>query len=194
MTKWKASLFAGAILALLLILKVTMPNHISAEPPVAQGVRMPNGESIPKTLEQPQTVPQRIYDAVGERERALESLRKIMACPQDMGVPDDIPTYKEEGTKILFPKHGFEEMYVQGWHRCLFLIGDSTGDIRDIEWTSCCNSFNNMAAWGHGLLRGQHDCWQRIIALADIYNVELIRRVAKELHREFPHGVIWRRR
>jgi hypothetical protein len=195
MTKRKASLFAASgLVALLLILETKRPNFMSAEPPgPAQGVRMFNG-TWPITSESSEAARYREDDIVRHNERrAIESLRKTMACPQEIPVPDGIPTYKEAGAGFVFPKHGFEARYLEGWNECLFVIGVKSGDIH-CEMTSCAQSFNNIFEQGAGLVAGFHDCQKRIIALADIYNVELIRRMAKELHREIPDGVAWRRK
>src|SRR4051794_25983181 len=96
MTRWEAFLFASALAALLLFLEVKRPNNVGAEPPeAAQGDRVFNG-SWPKTSEPGPPAREKERDIVGASERqAMQTLRKAMACPQYILVPDEIPTYKE---------------------------------------------------------------------------------------------------
>jgi hypothetical protein len=135
---------------------------------------------------------QRTEDRVQRRATAL--LRKAMSPPQEIPLPRDIPTYKESGGRIVFPKHGYEDMYFQGWNECLYVIGSTNAKIHGEIMTSCLTSFNNNWSAGGGLVAGFHDCQRRIIFLAKIYNLGLIRTLAKELHREIPDGVAWERK
>ena len=123
--------------------------------------------------------------------QSMAALRNAMSIPQRIPVPRDIPMYKESGTQLVFPKHGYENTYIQGWNECLYVIGNTRTDIHGEIMTSSFESFNNAWESGAGLVDGFHDCQRRIIFLADLYNLDLIRKVAKELHREIPDGVAW---
>lgn len=126
--------------------------------------------------------------------RASALLKTGMTCPQDIPVPSYIPMHMEDGSRIVFPKHGYEEMYFQGWNECLYVIGkielDPRGDIR----SSCLTSFNNNWVSGAGLVAGFDDCQRQIVFLATIFNLDLIRETAKKLHHEIPGGVVWERK
>jgi hypothetical protein len=126
--------------------------------------------------------------------RATAALRKAMRPPQNIPVPRDIPTYEDSGEQVVFPKHGYEQMYFQGWNECLYVIGSTNDKIHGEIMPSSLDSFNNEWGAGAGLFDGFHDCQRRIIFLAGIYNLDLIRKVAKELHREIPGGVAWERK
>jgi hypothetical protein len=60
--------------------------------------------------------------------------------------------------------------------------------------SSCLTSFKNDWESGAGLVAGFQDCQRRAVFLTSIYNLDLIRNTAKELHREIPGGVAWERK
>lgn len=126
--------------------------------------------------------------------RATALLRKAMSPPQEIPVPRDIPMYKESAARIIFPKHTYEEMYFQGWNECLYVIGSTNAEIHGQIMTSILSQASNEWVSDAGLIAGFHDCQRRIIFLAETCNLGLIRKVAKELHREIPGGVAWERR
>ncbi|MGD0900195.1 MAG: hypothetical protein ABR915_20365 [Thermoguttaceae bacterium] len=117
-----------------------------------------------------------------------------MRLPQEIPTPSIFRMYEERGERIVSPKHGYEQAYLDGWNECLYVIGNTNagpqGDIR----TPCFVSFKNDMASGAGLFAGFDDCQRRIVSLAKIYNLDLIRSLARELHREIPGGVPWERR
>jgi len=84
-------------------------------------------------------------------------------------------------------------MYFEGWNECLYVIGNTSAEIHGKIMTSSPRSFNNDSESGAGLVAGFNDCQQRVIDLASIYNLDLVRQVAKDLHREIPDGVAWAR-
>ena len=102
--------------------------------------------------------------------------------------------YYTYGQRLVFAKHDYERAYLDGWNECLYVIGNTNagpqGDIR----SSCLVSFRNDCPTGAGLVAGFDDCQRRIVSLAKIYNLDLIRNLARELHREIPGGVPWERR
>jgi hypothetical protein len=151
-----------------------------------------NGSSTkPVEIDQPD---RRIEeDDIGDSEkRAMRSLRTNMACPQIIPVPEVIPTYFEDEAGIIFPKHGYEHSYFEGWNECLRVIGSTNRDVHDIEMTSSNQSFKNVWWVGAGLVAGFFDCQRRIIAPSRLYNIEQVRQSAKELFRQIPNGVYWK--
>ena len=75
-------------------------------------------------------------------------LRNAISLPQDVPTPREIRMYEVDGERIYFPKHGYEQMYLQGWNECLYVIGNTNagpqGDIRSL----CLMSFKNDWASG----------------------------------------------
>jgi hypothetical protein len=55
----------------------------------------------------------------------MEVLRKAVRPPQVIPVLSEIPTYEEDGSRIAFPAHRYEEMYFQGWNECPYVIGNT---------------------------------------------------------------------
>ena len=122
--------------------------------------------------------------------QSMAALRDAMSIPQQIPVPRDIPMYKESGTQLVFPEHGYENTYVRAGMNASTSL-ETHPEIHGEIMTSSFHSFNNDWESGAGLVDGFHDCQRRITFLADIYNLDLIRKVAKELHREIPDGVAW---
>ena len=88
--------------------------------------------------------------------------------------PAEIRMYEVDGERILFPKHGYEQMYLQGWNECLYVIGNTNAGVQGDIRSSCLLLFKNDWASGAGLVAGFDDCQRRIISLAKIYNLDLI--------------------
>ena len=126
--------------------------------------------------------------------RATAALRKAMSAPQEIPIPRDIRLYEESGPTFAFPKLDYEHMYFQAWNQCLYVVGNTNADIHGDISSSCLQSFKDDWGASAGLVTGFDDCQKRIIFLAGIYNLDLIRKVAKELHREIPGGVAWERK
>jgi hypothetical protein len=129
--------------------------------------------------------------AIGEECLAL--LRKAMAPPQTIQVPKDIPLHKESGGTIIFPRLAYEQRYIEGWNECLYVVGNTDADIRGEIMTPNYTSFKDDFYSGAALVQGFHDGQQLILTLANIYRLEAIRNVAKELHRKIDSNVAWRR-
>jgi hypothetical protein len=126
--------------------------------------------------------------------QSTELLRKAIGLPQEIPVPRDLRMHEENGERLVFPKHEYEQMYLQGWNECLYVIGNTNAPVDGDIMSSCLSSFNNNWESGAGLVAGFQDCQKRMMTLSKIYNLELIRNLAKELHRAFPNGVAWERK
>jgi hypothetical protein len=126
--------------------------------------------------------------------QATALLREAMRLPQEIPVPSGIRMYEEEGERIVFSKLGYQKMYLQAWNECLYVVGNTNAPIEGDIMSETFMSFKNDWASGAGLVAGFQDCQQRMVSLAKIYNLDLIRNLARELHREIPAGIAWTRK
>lgn len=185
----------GRLAVLWLCFAVSGLNGASAEPPtpVAEPVLF-NGSWKCMAAEKPRSA--RRSDGTESRVqgRATALLQKALSPPQEVPVPRHIPMYRKSGEQTAFPRHGYEDTYFQGWNECLYVVGSANAQIHGEIMTPCLTSFNNNWESGAGLVAGFHDCQRRIIFLANIYNLDLIRATEKELHREIAGGVAWDRK
>ena len=185
----------GSLVVFWLIFALRGLSYANADPPahVGESVLFDGSQKL-ISPEEPRDAQRSKRTENRVERRAKASLQKAISPPQVIPVPSDIPLYKEDGARIVFPKHGYEQMYFEGWNECLYVIGNTNTEIRGEIMSSCLTSFNNNLASGAGLVDGCRDCQRRIIFLASIYNLDLIRKTAKELHREIPGGVAWERK
>ena len=128
------------------------------------------------------------------KRRAVRVLREALDIPQRIPVPGDTPLHASVKGDVMFPKHRYENRYVEGWNACLDCAANTKCDLRTGVRPQSFNSFKNDSFSAGGLAAGISDCSDRIRLLATIYETELIRKTARELHREIQSDIAWRHR
>lgn len=191
----KSHLAVGSLVVLGLIVALSRLSDANPDRPVQAGksVLFDGSQILTKPERRRRTSRSERTESRVQR-HATALLREAMSLPQEIPTSRDFRMYEVHGERLVFPRHGYERMYLQGWNECLYVVGNTNADVQGDIRSSCLMSFKDAWASGAGLVAGFDDCQRRIVSLTRIYNLDLIRNLAKELHREIPGGVAWERK
>jgi hypothetical protein len=132
----------GSLVVLLLIFAIGGPRGASAGPPghIGKSVLFDGSQKFATPPEPPNKDRSERTENRLQRQ-ATRRLKKAISPPHVIPVPSGIPLYQEDGSRIVFPKHGYEQMYFQGWNECLYVIGNTNTEIHGEIMSPCITSF-----------------------------------------------------